>query len=63
MIGPPVNLVPSQYRNVSLADVPVPLDEASLRGYLAGRPAYRRTRYLVARHSAASAVLEISKES
>ena len=63
MIGPPVNLVPSQYRNVSLADVPVPLDEASLRGYLAGRPAYRRTRYLVARHGAASAVLEISKES
>ena len=63
MIGPPVNLVPSQYRNVSVADIPVPLDEPSVRGYLLGRPAYRRTRYLVARHGTASAVLEVSKES
>ena len=63
MIGPPVNLVPSQYRNVSVADVPVPLDEPSVRSYLMGRPAYRRTRYLIARHAAASAVLEVSKES
>jgi hypothetical protein len=63
VIGPPVNLVPSQYRNVSVADIPVPLDEASVRGYLMGRPAYRRTRYLVARHGSASAVLEVSKES
>ena len=58
-----VNLVPSQYRNVSVADVPVALDEASLRGYLLGRPVYRRTRYLVARHGQASAVVEVSKES
>ena len=63
MIGPPVNLVPTQYRNVSVADIPVPLDEPSVRGYLLGRPAYRRTRYLVARHGTASAVLEVSKES
>jgi len=63
VIGPPVNLVPSQYRNVSVADIPVPLDEPSVRGYLLGRPAYRRTRYLVARHGTASAVLEVSKES
>ena len=63
MIGPTVNLVPSQYRNVSVAAVPVPLDEPGLRAYLTGRPAYRRTRYLVARHADASAVLEVSKES
>ena len=63
MIGPPVNLVPSQYRNVSVADVPVPLDEPNVRGHLLGRPAYRRTRYLVARHGTACAVLEVSKES
>jgi hypothetical protein len=50
-----LNLVPSQYRNVSVADVPVALDEESLRGYLLGRPVYRRTRYLVARHGAAAA--------
>jgi len=58
-----VNLVPSQYRNVSVADVPVALDEESLRGHLLGRPVYRRTRYLVARHGGASAVVEVSKES
>jgi hypothetical protein len=63
VIGPPVNLVPSQYRNVSVADLPVPLDERSVRGYLLGRPAYRRTRYLVVRHGTASAVLEVSKQS
>jgi hypothetical protein len=58
-----VNLVPSQYRNVSVAAVPVPLDEPGLRAYLTGRPAYRRTRYLVARHGEASAVVEVAKES
>ena len=63
MIGPTVNLVPSQYRNVSVAAVPVPLDEPGLRAYLTGRPAYRRTRYLIARHGEASAVVEVSKES
>ena len=58
-----MNLVPSQYRNVSVADVPVALDEESLRAHLVGRPVYRRTRYVVARHGAASAVVEVSKES
>jgi len=61
--GPPVNLVPSQYRNVSVADVPVALDEESLRAHLLGRPVYRRTRYVVVRHGGASAVVEVSKES
>jgi hypothetical protein len=58
-----LNLVPSQYRNVSVADVPVALDEESLRTYLLGRPVYRRTRYVVARHGEATAVVEVSKES
>jgi hypothetical protein len=61
--GPTVNLVPSQYRNVSVADVPAALDEESLRGHLLGRPVYRRTRYLVARHGGAAAVVEVTKES
>jgi hypothetical protein len=61
--GPTVNLVPSQYRSVSVADVPTPLDRESLRGYLLGRPVYRRTRYLVARHGEAGAVVEVTKES
>ena len=58
-----MNLVPSQYRNVSVADVPVALDDATLRAYLLGRPVYRRTRYLVARNGDASAVVEVAKES
>jgi hypothetical protein len=61
--GPAVNLVPSQYRNVSVADVPVALDEESLRAHLLGRPVYRRTRYLVALGGDASAVVEVSKAS
>jgi hypothetical protein len=61
--GPAVNLVPSQYRNVSVADVRVPLDEESLRAHLLGRPVYRRTRYLVVRNGDASAVAEVTKES
>jgi hypothetical protein len=58
-----VNLVPAQYRNVSVADVPVALDEAALRAYLLGRPVYRRTRYLVVHNGGAYAVVEVSKES
>ena len=58
-----MNLVPSQYRNVSVADVPVALDPESLRAHLMGRPVYRRTRYVVARHGGAVAVAEVTKES
>ena len=63
MTGPPVNLVPAQYREVSVTEVPVPLEEDALRGYLVGREVYRRTRYVIARHGAAAMVAEVSKES
>lgn len=58
-----LNLVPSQYRNVSVAEVPVDLVPDRLRLFLLGRPVYRRTRYIVARHGGASAVVQVSKES
>ena len=58
-----MNLVPAQYREVSVAEVPVPLEEGALRGYLDGRPVYRRTRYVIARNGAASLVAEVGKES
>jgi hypothetical protein len=58
-----VNLVPARYRSISVASVPVPLDTASLRAYFVGRPAYRRTRYIVARAGQASAVIEVTRES
>ena len=47
-----MNLVPAQYREVSVAEVPVPLEDDALRAYLTGRAVYRRTRYIVARNGA-----------
>jgi len=41
------NTVPGRYRGVSVARVDVPLDEASLTGYLLGRQAYWKTRFVV----------------
>jgi hypothetical protein len=69
--GPGVNFVPERYRSISVASVPVALDEASLRAYFLGRPAYRRTRYIVVRAAApdrpegarATAVIEVTKRS
>jgi hypothetical protein len=61
--GGTVNLVPAKYRSVSVASVPVPLDEASLRAHLVGRPAYRHTRYIVARQAGGCAVVEVAKRS
>jgi hypothetical protein len=58
-----VNLVPGQYREVSVAEVPVPLTEQALSTYLTGRDVYRRTRYVIARHAEASAVAEVTKQS
>ena len=58
-----MNLVPAQYREVSVTEVPVPLEEGAVRGYLSGRPVYRRTRYVIARNGPASMVAEVGKES
>ncbi len=68
MIGRIVNLVPAGYRSISVARVSVPLDEESLRAHFVARPAYRRTRYIVAMasgagESGASAVVEVTKRS
>jgi hypothetical protein len=59
------NLVPNRYRGVSVAALPpgVGLDEASLIGYFVGREAYRRTRFVVARSAAGTAVLHVGKAS
>lgn len=50
---------PSRYREVSVADVGVPLEPEPLRRLLTARPAYRRTRYLVARNGQHTALLEL----
>jgi hypothetical protein len=58
-----VNLVPAQYREVSVAEVPVPLEEGALHAYLAGRDVYRRTRYVIARNGGACMLAEVGKQS
>ena len=72
MTGPSANFVPARYRSISVASVPVPLDETSLRAYFLGRQAYRRTRYIVVRAGEegrpggaadATAVIEVAKRS
>lgn len=63
-----MNLVPDKYRSVSVARVDLPLDEDALREHFLGRPAYRRTRFIVVMRagngeSGPVAVIEITKRS
>jgi len=58
-----MNLVPAQYREVSVAEVPVSLGAEALREHLTGRDVYRRTRYIIAQHGTASALVEVTKQS
>jgi hypothetical protein len=57
------NVAPSAYRQVSVADVDVPLDEASLRRFFVGRECYRRTEYIVVRRSPAVALVTVATAS
>lgn len=59
------NLVPNRYRGVSVARIPdsVELDADGLRGHLLGRPAYRRTRFVVARQGTRTALAAVSRRS
>ncbi|MBO0848916.1 MAG: hypothetical protein J2P20_05620 [Pseudonocardia sp.] len=59
------NFVPNRYRGVAVSQVPpgVGLAEAALRKHLLGRPAYRRTRFVVARCGGRAAVLRVTRAS
>jgi hypothetical protein len=57
------NLIPGCYRGVAVATVPGPLNETVLRAHFLGREAYRRTRFLVARHGERTAVLRVATAS
>lgn len=57
------NLVPRRYREVSVTDVDGPLEPVALRRRFLGRPAYRRTGFIVARADDRAAVLRIRKGS
>lgn len=57
------NLVPHRYRGVSVTRIPggVDLTETGLRAHLLGRPAYRRTRFVVARRGERTALLHVTR--
>jgi hypothetical protein len=59
------NLVPHRYRGVSVAALPatVPLTDDGLRAYFQGRDAYRRTRFVVVRSPAGTALLRVARAS
>jgi hypothetical protein len=50
---------PDRYREVSVTDVDVPLELEPLRILLTSRPVYRRSRYLVVRRGAETALVEV----
>jgi hypothetical protein len=49
------------YRGLSVQEVDVPLDEASLHAYLLGREVYRRTEYLALRRGGGVALVAVRK--
>lgn len=60
-VGP--NFIARPYRGVSVQEVDVPLDPASLGAYLLGRPVYRRTSFLVLVRDGHRAVVQVEKAS
>jgi len=57
------NLVPSRYRDVSVAGVDGRLTTAGLERHFLGREAYRRTRYVIARRGPEAALVQVTKAS
>ncbi|HEX5087763.1 MAG TPA: hypothetical protein VFV89_08140 [Nocardioides sp.] len=57
------NVVPGAYRGVAVASVGCELDEASLRRHFLGLEAYRRTRFIVVRNGAETALVAVQKAS
>ena len=51
--------IPDRYREVSVTDVEVPLEQGPLRELLMSRPVYRRTRYMVVRRAGQAALVEV----
>lgn len=55
------NVVPGQYRRVSVATVDGPLTADRLTGHFLGREAYRHTRFIVARAGRDTALVRVAK--
>lgn len=60
--APTRNLVPGKYRGVAVSRLDTPLDPASLTRHLLGRPAYRRTRFVVALNGERAAIVRVWRE-
>lgn len=60
-VGP--NFIARPYREVSVQRLDVPLDPASVRTYLVGRPVYRRTSFLVLVRGEERALVQVEKAS
>lgn len=60
-MSPLSNVVPGQYRRVSVATVDVPLTAEALTVHFLGREAYRHTRFIVARAGAGTALVRVIK--
>lgn len=56
------NLVPGKYRGVAVSRLDIPLDPVSLTRHLLGKPAYRRTRFVVALNGEQTAIARIWRE-
>ncbi|HEX6327566.1 MAG TPA: hypothetical protein VFZ72_13425 [Jiangellaceae bacterium] len=57
------NLTPDRYREVTLAEMEVPLTQHALSEVLVGREAYRRTRFIIVRRGIEVALVEVTKAS
>jgi hypothetical protein len=57
------NLVPAQYREVSVAHADFELTEEQLRRHFIGREVYRRTQWIVVRRGTDTAVIRVTKAS
>ncbi len=60
--APDHNVVPGRYRGVAVSHPGVPLDAPSLTAHLLGIPAYRRTRFVVARHEGQTAIARVWRD-
>lgn len=59
----PPNTRSHPYRGLSVQEVGISLDDASLLAWIVGREVYRRTEFLALRNSGATALLEVRKAS
>lgn len=56
------NVVPGRYRGVAVSRLDIPLDPGSLSSHLLGIPAYRRTRFVVARNEGLTAIARVWRD-